>query len=246
MNLAASFGVSINRTPRRPPSRVAWIASSELLRSFGQFFRASRDVGLRYRLASFPSGGSSRQDTPHQDAQHQDHPGSGGDGDGAASSARAANASRVGSQRCVARKHRGWNSCQVIDDRDAGGILGRMCTVLPMKTWGTRCRCDREAHRRGSWGGHRLRWIPRRRKPQIYRRRLERVALSNQRTDGPHHPGADPRPGQAGPRDQSLANLCVASAWATYNPTRKLQRLSTNFARRPTTARRSTIGPGEG
>jgi hypothetical protein len=30
----------------------------------------------------------------------------------------------------------------------------------------------------------------------------------------------------------------LCSAWATYNPIRKLQRLSTDFARRSTTARR--------
>ena len=63
--------------------------------------------------------------------------------------------------------------------------------------------------------------------------------------NGRHHPEAYPRPGQAGPRIQARRTSRGARL-GDYNPIRKLQRLSTNLARRPTTARRSPIGPGEG
>ena len=203
MNFAASFGVSIDRHQEDRHR-----GSHELLRPnccdhWDISFCASRDVGLRYGLASFPSDGSSRPRHPASRRPASRHPGSGGDGDGAASSARAAIGSRAGAQRCDASKtSEDGTPATVIDDRDAEGILGknvysaanedmgRVVDVIVKRTGEVRAAVI-------DFGG-----IPRRRQPHD-RRRLERVALSNQRTDGPHHPGADPRPGQAGPRIQA-------------------------------------------
>ena len=125
MNLAASFGVSIDRHQEDRHR-----GSHELLRPnccdhLDSSFCASRDVGLRYRVGGFPKRRLKPPKTPRIKTPSIKTPGSGGDGDGAASSARAANASRVGSQRCVTQNTEDGTPATVIDDRDAEGILGK-------------------------------------------------------------------------------------------------------------------------
>ncbi len=184
------------------------------------------------------------QDTPHQDAQHQD------------TQVPAATATEQQAQPAQqtppvsARKDASHENTEdgtpatVIDDRDAEGILGknvysaanedmgRVVDVIVKRTGEVRAAVIDF----GGFLGVGSRTIA-----------IDWSALRFP-TSGPmdhiilelNHDQVRLAP------DTDQANLWWCSASATYNPTRKLQLLSTNFARRPTRAGRSTIGPGEG